>query len=178
MDRMGSGLPVEVSGKAAKSIGQFFVPSNGTIKSQISGDILHTTVTSGLEKQELFMRIQNIDSIEVTEAPIYVLLGLGSSILLSSLGAFSEDAALGLILLVVGLVIVVWAIKKKRRLMVIHSLRGVVPIYMEESPEKYQQFAKRIMLTARQLNTHNYQQAQQRQTRTDRSDPKKVRSAS
>lgn len=142
-----------ISGKEARTFGNVFVPSNGTVTAQISGDILQATVTSGWEKKELFIRIQNIDSIEIAEAPVYALLSLGVSILLSSLGAFASDMFLGVMCLAVGLAIVVWAIKKKRRLLVIHSLRSVMPMYMDKSPEEYQLFAQQVMTLARRLNT-------------------------
>ena len=141
-----------ISGKAARTFGNVFVPSNGTVTAQISGDILQATVTSGWEKKELFIRIQNIDSIEITEAPIYALLSLGGSILLSSFGAFTSDELLGFMLLAVGLTIVMWAIQNKRRLLVIHSLRGVMPMYMDKSPEEYQLFANQVIALARRLN--------------------------
>ena len=107
--------------------------------------------------------MQNIDSIEITEAPIYALLSLGVSIVLASLGAFSSDVFLGFICLAVGLVIVVWAIQKKRRLLVIYSLRSVVPIYMNKPPEEYQQFTKQVMAIAHRLNTPPPQISQTRQ---------------
>ena len=147
-----SKLAQGISGKEARTFGNIFVPSNGTVTAKISGDILQATVTSGWEKKELFIRIQNIDSIEISEAPIYALLSLGISILLSSFGAFASDASLGFILLVIGLTIAIWAIQKKRRLLVIHSLRSVMPIYMDKSPEEYQLFANQVMVLARRLN--------------------------
>ena len=141
-----------ISGKAARTFGNVFVPSNGTVTAQISGDILQATVTSGWEKKDLFMRIQNIDCVETSEAPIYALLSLGVSILFASLGAFSSDEFLGGLLLVVGIVIVVWAIRKKRRLLVIHGAQSVMPMYMDKSPEEYQRFAKQVLALARRLN--------------------------
>lgn len=116
------------------------------------GDVLQTTTISGFEKKELSIRIQNIDSIEMTEAPIYALLSLGVFIALTGLGAFFADGFFGFLCLVVGIVIVVWAIQKKRRLLVIYSLRSVVPIYMNKSPEEYQQFTRQVMAIARHLN--------------------------
>lgn len=167
---------MEVSGKAAKNLGHFYVPAQGSISAKISGDILHATLASGLEKQDYYIRIQNIDSIEISEAPIYALLGLGGSILLSSLGAFSSDATIGVLMLVVGVVIIVHALMKKRRLMVIYSLRGIVPMYMDKAPTEYQQFAKRIMTVARQLNAP--QSVQQRPNNpTKRSQQSSLRSA-
>lgn len=155
--------PQGISGTAARAFGNVFVPTSGTATAQIMGDVLQTTVKSGLEKKELFIRIQNIDSIEITEAPIYALLSLGISIVLASLGAFSSDAFWGFICLAVGLVIVVWAIQKKRRLLIIYSLRSVVPIYMNRPPEEYQQFTTQVMAIARRLNASPPQIPQTRQ---------------
>ncbi|MEO1792226.1 MAG: hypothetical protein AAFR25_08385, partial [Cyanobacteria bacterium J06629_19] len=177
MSRMGRNLSTEVAGKAAKSLGQFYVPSNGSITAKISGDILHTTLTSGMEKKELFMRIQNIDNIEVAESPIYALMGLGISIVLSGLGALAKNTTMGLFLLTLGIGLIVWSIVKKRRLMVVHSLRGVVPMYMNTSPEAYQQFAKKLMGMARQLNAPAQPQMQQRQNRQGKGGQRRAQSA-
>ncbi len=169
MGSIHSQLAQGISGKAAHTFGNVFVPSNETVTAQISGDILQATVTSGWERKDLFIRIQNIDSIEISEAPIYALLSLGGSIILSGLGAFSSDAFLGLLLLSVGLTIAIWAIKKKRRLLVIHSLRSVMPIYMDKAPEEYQLFAKQLMTLARRLNTppHPVQRPEQPQAQNN-----------
>jgi len=142
-----------ITGTAAQSFGNIFVPSNGTITAQIMGDVLQATVTNGFERKELSIRIQNVDSIEITEAPIYALLSLGGSMALTGLGVIFADAFLGLLCLVSGIAIVIWAIQKKRRLLVvIYSLRSVVPIYMNKSSEEYQQFARQVIAIARHLN--------------------------
>jgi len=151
----------EITGTAAQAFGNIFIPSSGTITARIMGDILQTTLTSGFERKEVLIRIQNIDSIETTEAPIYAQLSLGVSMTLLGLGVIFANVFLGFLCLVVGIVTVVWAIQKKRRLLVIYSLRSAVPIYMNKPSEEYQQFTRQVMAIARHLNNPPMQQPRQ-----------------
>ena len=104
-------------------------------------------------------------------------MGLGISIVLSGLGALAKNTTMGLFLLTLGIGLIVWSIVKKGRLMVVHSLRGVVPMYMKTLQEVYQQFAKKLMGMARQLNAPAQPQMQQRQNRQGKGGQRRAQSA-
>jgi hypothetical protein len=142
----------EISGKPGKVWGNVLVPAGGSVIVKITGDTLQTTVKSGVEKTDSWVRIQNIDSVEVVEAPEYTLLAIGIVLVLSALGTFSGSAIFGFILLIAGIACIVYSFIKKRRLLVIYSLRYTIPIFMNKSATTYQQFAEHVMAIARHLN--------------------------
>ena len=142
----------EISGRPGKVWGNVFVPSSGTVSVRIMGDILQATVKSGVEKTDSWVRIQNVDSAEMVEAPEYILLGLGVFLVLSSLGLLGSAVLLGLMFLAGGIACIVYAFTNKRRLLVIHSLRYTIPVFMTKPPSSYQQFAEHVMAIARHLN--------------------------
>ena len=144
---------VDITGAPAQVWGNILIPARGTITLKITGDILQGTVKTALEKKESWTRIQNIDSIEILEAPIYALLFFGGFLLLSSLGTLAQSPVLGLILLLVGAAIIGWAINNKRRCLAIYSHRNTVAVFMNKPPEIYEQFSKNVLAIARQLNT-------------------------
>lgn len=89
--------------------------ANGIRNLKISGDVLQATHTNTLEKKESWTRIQNIDSIEIIEAPIYPLLEEGRFLCFIGLrGLFGEGGFL-LFILLVKIALVLIAILKKRR---------------------------------------------------------------
>ncbi|MCY7273525.1 MAG: hypothetical protein LH702_07200 [Phormidesmis sp. CAN_BIN44] len=142
----------EISGKPGKVWGNVFVPSSGTISVRIMGDTLQSTLKSGVEKTDSWVRIQNVDSAEIVEAPEYVLLVLGVFLVFSSLGLLGSAVILGLMFLVGGIACIVYAFVNKRRLLVIYSLRYTIPVFMTKPSGSYQQFAEYVMAIARQLN--------------------------
>jgi len=142
----------EISGRPGKVWSNMFVPSSGTVSVRIMGDILQATVKSGVEKTDSWVRIQNVDSAEMVEAPEYILLGLGVFLVLSSLGLLGSAVLLGLMFLAGGIACIVYAFTNKRRLLVIHSLRYTIPVFMTKPPSSYQQFAEHVMAIARHLN--------------------------
>lgn len=143
----------EITGKPGKVWGSVFIPSSGSITVKIAGDMLQSTLKSGVEKTDSWVRIQNIDTIEVVESPEYLLLALGIFLILFGLPFLGGNAfLLGLIFLAAGIACSVYAFIKKRRLLVIYSLRYIIPIFMTKSPAGYQQFAEQIMVLARHLN--------------------------
>ena len=81
----------EITGAPAQVWGNVLVPARGTIIVKVTGDTLVGTTKTGLEKRETQIRIQNIDSVETLEAPIYALLGFGVFLAFSALGAFSNS---------------------------------------------------------------------------------------
>lgn len=145
----------EVVGKPGQAWGTVFFPTTGTISVKIAGDLIQAIVKSGLEKNETFVRIQHIDSIHVSEAPNYAVLLFGGLLALMGLlpilayGAFPIRS---LFFLVIGLACVGLALRMKRRLLVIHSVRTTVPVFMTKPTDSYQQFASHVMAIARQLN--------------------------
>lgn len=143
---------VDITGAPAQVWGNILIPARGTITLKITGDILQGTVKTTLEKKESWTRIQNIDSIEILEAPIYALLFFGGFLLLSSLSTLAQSPVLGLILLLVDAAIIGWAINNKRRCLAIYSHRNTVAMFVNKPPEIYQQFSKNVLAIARQLN--------------------------
>ncbi|MHC5825386.1 MAG: hypothetical protein ACYT04_58445, partial [Nostoc sp.] len=101
---------VEITGLPAQVWGNVLIPGRGLMTVKITGDTLQGIVKTGLEKRETWIRIQNIDSVETLEAPIYALLGFGGFLAFSSLGAFRNSFGLGLILLVAAVALIVYAI--------------------------------------------------------------------
>ena len=143
---------VEITGTPAQVWGSVLIPARGTIAVQITGDTLQGTVKTGLEKKESWTRIQNIDSIEILESPIYALLGVGGSLIASGLGALTSSFIFGLVIILAGTAIMTYAINNKRRYLTIHSYRNTITVFMSKSPEAYQQFAINVLAIARQLN--------------------------
>ena len=143
----------EIKGAPAQIWGNMLVPARGIMTLQIDNNILRTRVKTGLEKKESWIRIQNIDSVEISEAPIYFLLVIGVILILSGLGTFDSSFIFGLILMLGGIVIIVFTLKNKRRCLVINSYRNTVGVFMNKSPETYQQFAMKILEISHQLNT-------------------------
>ena len=143
----------DITGTAAQVWGNTLIPSRGTIAVRINGDTLQATVKTGLEKKESWMRIQNVDSIEILEAPIYALLVLGAFIALSGLGSLAASPAVGLIFILIGVAIIMHSINNKRRYLAIYSHRNAIPVFMNKSPETYQQFAANVLTLSRQLNS-------------------------
>ena len=60
---------------------------------------------------------------------------------------------MSLIRIIGGVFIIVFAIKHKRRYLAIYSHRNTVIIFMNKSPDIYQQFAVNILAIARKLNS-------------------------
>ncbi|OCR02234.1 hypothetical protein BCD67_10815 [Oscillatoriales cyanobacterium USR001] len=151
----------EIKGSCAQMWGNVLVPTNGTITVKIDGDNLRATTQSGLEKKESWTRIQNIDSIEIHSAPVYLLLVLGVSIGMSGLGNFVATLSNGsspifaFFLLLLGIALIVISIIKKQRYVAIYSLRYTIPLFMKGSPETYQQFAIQVIALADKLNQSN-----------------------
>ncbi|WP_322706520.1 hypothetical protein [Nostoc sp. DedQUE04] len=143
----------EITGAPAQVWGNVLVPAKGTITVKVTGDTLQGTAKTGLEKKESWIRIQNIDSVEILESPIYALLVIGGFLAFSALGAFNQSFILGSILLVAGVGIILYAINNKRRYLAIYSHRNAVVIFMSKSPEIYQQFAMNVLALSRKLNT-------------------------
>lgn len=143
---------MEVIGKPGQVWGQVIVPSHGTIEARIVGDCLQAVTMSGFGKETSLTRIQNIDSVEIAEAPNSLLLSIGAPFLLMGLLSLETSIVLGFVVLVIGAIFVFFAFREKRRLLVIHSLRYTIAIFMTKSPDLYQQFAHNVMAMARQLN--------------------------
>lgn len=145
---------IEITGSPAQVWGNVLIPARGSMHVKITGDTLQGTVKTGLEKREYWIRIQNIDSVEIQEAPIYALLGFGGFLGFSALGAFSNSSVLGLILLVAAVALIVYAITNKRRYLAIHSYRNSLVIFMNKPSEVYQQFAMNLLALSRKLNMY------------------------
>ena len=144
---------VEITGGAAQVWGNTLIPSRGTITVRINGDTLQATVKNGLAKKESWMRIQNIDSIETLEEPLYALLIFGVTLAFFGLLGLGSAPMLGLILLSIGVLIVVYSLKNRLRYLAIYSHRNAIAVYMSKSPESYQQFAANVLALSRQLNS-------------------------
>lgn len=149
----------EITGKPGQVWGNVIVPSTGTITIKVVGDTLQASVQSGLETKNSWTRIQNVDCIDLTEVPNYAILIFGSLLALIGLGGFISSSAngsspfLAFVFLVGGIACVVLAIRKKRRLLAIHSLRNTIPVFMTKPTDTYQHFAMNVIAIARQLNT-------------------------
>ncbi|MBD2525646.1 hypothetical protein [Nostoc sp. FACHB-133] len=155
----------EITGAPAQIWGNVLVPARGTIIVKVTGDTLQGTTKTGLEKRETWIRIQNIDSAETLEAPIYALLGLGGFLAFSALGQLvNQSFVLGLILLLAGAGIILYAINNKRRYLAIYSHRNAIVVFMNKSPELYQQFAMNVLALSRKLNAPINTQTRQPQT--------------
>lgn len=157
---------LEITGSPAQVWGNVLIPARGTVSLKISGDILQSTVKTGLEKKDSWTRIQRIDSVEISEAPIYPLLALGGFMSFMFLGALFNFPSFGSLMLLIGIGLIVFALTSKRRCLVIMSDRNTIAVFMNKSPETYQQFAINLLLIARQLNTPTNLQTKNRQADT------------
>ncbi|NJM23299.1 MAG: hypothetical protein HC907_33985 [Richelia sp. SM1_7_0] len=119
---------------------------------KIAGDVLQSTHKTWLEKRESWTRIQNIDSVEIMEAPIYPLLAIGSFLSFLGLRGLFDVNIFLLFLLFLGISLILFAILKKRRYLAVMSHRNTIAVFMNKPPEVYQQFAMNLMLISRQLN--------------------------
>lgn len=155
---------MEITGAPAQVWGNVLVPAKGTITVKVTGDTLVGTAKTGLEKKETWIRIQNIDSVEILEAPIYALLSFGVFLIFSALGAFRNSFVLGLILLIAGVALIVYAITNKRRYLAIYSHRNAIVVFMNKSSEVYQQFAMNVLALSRKLNAPMNTATKQAQT--------------
>ncbi len=137
------------------------IPLHGTITLKITGDTLKGTLKTGLEKKESWTRIQNIDSIEIIEAPLYALLSIGVTFAsVSALISLVSSLNLTIFLLLLGLVLIFFSLINKRRYLVIYSHRYTIPVFMTKHSEAYQQFATNVLAIARNLNSSVSTQSQ------------------
>ncbi|MGF1498922.1 MAG: hypothetical protein ACFB8W_19160 [Elainellaceae cyanobacterium] len=144
----------EVSGTCAKVWGNIYVPSKGSIVISLEKDLLFATTESGFERGNTWVRVQNIDSVELSEAPIYALIALGIVLVLTGLGwLFGGLPFMGFVVLALGIACIVYAFTHKRRLLLIHSLRSTIALFLKGDPEYYHQFSIQILAMARHLNS-------------------------
>ncbi|MBD2452396.1 hypothetical protein H6G76_35935 [Nostoc sp. FACHB-152] len=161
--RSNQSLP-EITGKPAQVWGNILIPAKGQMTVKVTGDTLQGTVKTYLEKKDTWIRIQNIDSVETQEAPIYALLGLGGSCIFFALGLLAHSFLGGLIIIGLGAALIIYAITNKNRYLAIHSHRNSIVIFMNKSPEVYQQFAMGVLALSRKLNTPSSMQTKSAQT--------------
>ncbi len=149
---------VEVTGKTAKTFGNVLVPAGGKVHIKINNDLIQATVKSGFVETEVWIRAQNIDSVELFETPIYLLLGFGILMGLFALGnliASAEYIGSLVYAIVCSFIsgICIWiSIKHKRRFLIIHSTRNIIAVFMNKPVENYRQFAINVIFLARHLN--------------------------
>ncbi|MHC5827457.1 MAG: hypothetical protein ACYT04_69145, partial [Nostoc sp.] len=60
--------------------------------------------------------------------------------------------------------LIVYAITNKRRYLAIYSHRNAIVVFMNKSPELYQQFAMNVLALSRKLNAPSNTQTRQPQT--------------
>lgn len=143
----------DIQGIAAEAWGNVFIPgSNGTITLSVKGDVLEARVKKGMSTQTTWTRIQTINSIEISHSPVIALIGLGIFIVLTGLTTLSGSISLGLIILIIGIVITVYAWTHKRRLLVVYATSSTIPIFMNKPTEIYENFAMSTLAISRQLN--------------------------
>jgi hypothetical protein len=142
---------IEVTGSPAQVWGNLFIPARGAMSIKIYGDTLYRTAKTGLEKKESWTRIQNIDSVEIHQSPIYALIGLGVFFFFMGLG-WLRSSPISAIFLLGGVAIIVYTFYNKRRYLAIHSHRNTIVIFISKPPEVYQQFAMNVLALARKLN--------------------------
>lgn len=105
-----------------------------------------------MSTQTTWTRIQTINSIEISHSPVIALIGLGIFIVLTGLTTLSGSISLGLIILIIGIVITVYAWTHKRRLLVVYATSSTIPIFMNKPTEIYENFAMSTLAISRQLN--------------------------
>lgn len=133
--------PVEIIGKPGQVWGTMVIPAGGKTTMRINGDILQTStrVNYGLENKEVLTRIQNIDSIEVTEGLIWWLLIIGL-ITLSFL---------------IGVVFIVLFFVIKQKWLVIHTSSAAL-ILFHNNTQQARDFRDKLMIISRQLNSKTF----------------------
>lgn len=149
----------EITGRPAKLVnngfGSFVFPASGVVTLKISGDLLLATSKGLFDKRESWTRLQNIDSVELVESPLWEVLMLGVPLLLLALSMIATGGlnSLGLFLLIMGIACIVLFLQYRRRYLGIYSHRNMIPVFLTKPPEMYQQFAVNVMAIARHLNT-------------------------
>ncbi len=147
----------EITGKPASllknGLSHVILPGSGIATLKISGDLLHAVIENRLQKQEAWIRIQQIDSIEIVQSPIWEFLVIGGGALVIGIPLILRGAVLGFGLGAVGAIAIAFFILFKHRYLCIHSQRTSLPIGLTKPPQIYQQFAMTVMGLARQLNT-------------------------
>lgn len=157
---------IEITGAPAQTWGNVLIPLKGTITVKITGDTLQVTIKTGLEKRESWTRIQNVDSIEILEAPIYALLSFGCFLIFIGLGTMNSSFIIGLLFVFGGAAMIAFAIKSKRRYLAIYSYRSTIAVFMKKSSDNYQQFAMNVLAIARHLNAPANAPTRQTQSQT------------
>ncbi|MEC4816460.1 MAG: hypothetical protein SAK29_24810 [Scytonema sp. PMC 1069.18] len=142
---------LEVTGFPAQVWGNILVPTQGTMSIEVNGDTLYGIAKTGSAKKESWTRIQNIDSIEIHQSPIYALIGLGIFLVFLGLGLLTSFL-IGVVFLLGGTAILFYALHNKRRYLAIYSQRTTIVIFMNESSEVYQKFAVNVLNLAQTLN--------------------------
>ncbi|HAA28040.1 MAG TPA: hypothetical protein DCE56_10715 [Cyanobacteria bacterium UBA8553] len=131
---------IELNGKPGQVWGNVVIPASGKTRFRLTGDMIQASsrLFFGLEKKQIYTRIQSVDSVELVEGRQWWLLWLGIP-LLSVVG-------IGLILIIAFLLI-------KRRWLVIYSQNAVLILFYEsDDTERASQFSQIILDQARQLN--------------------------
>lgn len=131
--------PSEISGKPGQVWGSVVIPAGGKTVMRINGDLLQTStrMNYGLENKDVMTRIQNIDSVEVTEGCIWWLLAIGIPAL-----AFYF---IGIIPIVLFFVI-------KQKWLVVYTGSANL-ILFHKNTQQAREFRDKLMLLARQLNS-------------------------
>lgn len=93
-------------------------------------------------------------------------LVLGSFMCFMFLVALFNSPSFGSLMLLIGIGLIIFALMKKRRCLIIMSDRNTIAVFMSKPPEIYQQFAINLLLIARQLNTPANLQTKNRQADT------------
>lgn len=141
----------ELKGKPGQNwLGPVVVPARGSMVLKINSTILEAKKISsfGLEQAEAFIRIQQIDTIEMVEGRLWWLLSLAFFFA----GAYFNGGAFGMIcaLIAVGIVVAFFVVKQKW--MVIRTgSTNVILFYKNSGLAK--EFSSNLLAIACKLNT-------------------------
>jgi hypothetical protein len=90
----------EITGKPGSVWGSLPIPMSGKIIVKITGDTLQATLSNGLAQTVTRLRTQNLDTVEIMEAPNYFFLSLGGLLaligILGCLSAMAGDSNFGI----------------------------------------------------------------------------------
>jgi hypothetical protein len=130
----------EITGRPGQVWGTVVIPTGGKTTMRIVGDTLQTTtkVNFGLEKKEVFTRIQKIDSVEIVEGRIWWLLVLG----------------LATVMGVIGFVFIVLFFAIKQNWIVVRSSTSSLILFHSDN-SRVKQFCSNLLTISRQLNAHS-----------------------
>ncbi|MDB9313728.1 hypothetical protein PN462_11510 [Spirulina sp. CS-785/01] len=130
----------QLQGKLGESVGNFVVPTRGTIRLELQGQMLcsQQKTAFNLETKTTYLPLKNIDSIEIVSGPIWWLLWVG----------------LITIIWIIGIIFIIAFFLIKRERLVVHSGQTIhILFFPTEQQKRVQQFTQTVLTQLQSAST-------------------------